>query len=706
MADDADEPQPGEVKTGADRLLELVKASKEVSMSAAAKELGVSAATIEAWANFLEEDGLVAVKYNFTTPYIAAPEAPKAEKRFGGQRKAVQEKEEQEPEFHDFKTELDSMQNMLAKATEEKRTGEFSVLRQTHTDILARVRKLHDTIIDKAEVSPQKKAKLNEILAKAEGTMQAAASEAEQGRFDEANTSYTRLHTLTDEAIRELNSINEQASALNAIRETKDYRDMVDMAYRLMSEGNVEEASEVYGRLKFAQESLAKDFIEKKNQMEYDLAKLNSDLAKSASNANLEKLKEGQQRITTLLHAATKFLKKGELNTAEAYYLAIRQEYKKIPNGFTKEKKQIQEQALSFYSQLSKERESIMNGKFNESAKKINQLIMQTGNLLKENKISHATAAYKQLMQLSNRLPEGYLKEKAELQEKITALHTAITFLHATESSNAFKAKAAELVTLLGKMNIHTEKGELKEAEAAYRMAEQINSEMPKGFLHEETILQSQMVEAYEAYLQKAKQLEENSPAQAATGITHPPTIHFSKKTTSETLVENQMIKKAKDALSSRDIAKAREAYTTLLAAYRAMPPEASLEKTAAKKNLLLIYNELAAPENSHTHANKAMKQAATEMPAPKPTKEKTTPAEEKKPAQAAQPAQTSTNEKEAASQPTGKAEPQPASENTDRQTGYESGERPDEGFDNIEKRIEELKSLSKATVRQPFSQG
>lgn len=58
------------IKTDVDRLISLVEQKKEISMEDAAKELGISPKVIESLGDILEEEGIVHIKYKFTTPYF------------------------------------------------------------------------------------------------------------------------------------------------------------------------------------------------------------------------------------------------------------------------------------------------------------------------------------------------------------------------------------------------------------------------------------------------------------------------------------------------------------------------------------------------------------------------------------------------------------------------------------------------------------
>ncbi len=713
-AEESGEPMPEEVKTGADRLLDLVRRSKEIAMAAAAKELGASAQTVEAWANFLEEDGLVVVKYKFTTPYVAVPEAPKARQH------------SQEPglpaevvEFSELKTELGGMQEMLSKAGEEKMAGEFGLLKQTYSNLLSKLKGMHDQLITQADIAPQKKAMLNELVNSLDAQLQEAAAHASEGKFDYASSSYSRLYGQARLAIQELNRLYDQITTLQSIQATRDYKDLLGKAYELMREGKVEEANDLYEKLKFAHQNLAKEFIEKKRQMEDDLVKLNKDLAKNVDQANLEKLKRARERITLLLNAGSHLLRKGEFGTAESYYHAIKNEYETMPPGFTGEKKELQEKVLAFYSSLAKQRERFIRQKFGLAARQAEVLISQIQELLKDYKVEPAIQLYRQVKLLYSSLPEGFLKEKAELQEKIVPLHTAITSIYTKESLSTLKAKSAEIAALLAAMSSHTARGELDEAEAAYRKAKQLYMGMPKGFLHEETTLQGQIVQAYEAYLKKAKQVETGSSSSTISNIT-------------------RLLGEAEARLKQKDFGSANSAYSRIMQLYNTLTPGSALQKTGIREKILRLYKALlsAAP---------AMQAMQAESPvittAGKITSE-ITPVFEKEVLQApahvtrevpangfdwhnenaAATAETKTEKPAAAEEQTEPALPETADaeeEGTSQQetaaAGQDSGESGEEGsydngdienidkeIDDIERKIEELKGMSRATVKFP----
>ena len=590
-----------EVKTGADRLLDLVRNSKEVALSQAAKKLGVSAQTVEAWANFLEEDGLVMVKYRLTTPYIAVPEV-----RTAGKKPQVQEGSDvSTPESRGFihlKAELESSREDLGRAMREKQTGEFGELNKTYDTMLHKLRVIQDALVAQPGVSPQNKILLGDALTAIEGGVRLAAGQVTEGKFNEASASYSTLYSKTAALLEELDLLYSRISTLMSIRETRDYKDILEKAYELMKAGKVNEARELYEKLRFADENLAKDFIERKHQMDEDLLRLNKDIAVNSEHLDLEKIGEISRRIDTLLKAGSPLVRRGEFGAAEPYYIAIKHEYEHLPHGFSERKKEIQEKVLAFYALLARERETGIKKRFAGLVKEIESAISETRNALKANEISQAIRLYGRLKRLYGQLPPGFLNEKTRLQERVFALHGELISAYASETTGRLKSKSAELVESLGKMKQHTEKGNIKEAQAAYESVKRLYSEIPKGFLHEETTLQEAIVEAYGMFLKKMKMVEERDVETVTASITG-------------------MIEHAEMEMKQADYATAKSAYFNAISAFGSLPKGLGQNKAKLRERILRLYQGLRAAESQAMtglrESKRAQKPEAVRIPEP-----------------------------------------------------------------------------------------
>jgi flagellar motor component MotA len=563
-----------EVTTGADRLLDLIRGSKEISMENAAKKLGVPVQTIEAWATFLEEDNMVSIKYKFTTPYISP--AVKKPKGYEGNDLDLPSGD---LEISELKTEFTAAGDLLSKAANEKALGEFSLLKQTYAIIITRLKTIHDKIITESDISPQKRVFFKDSLRELDGLLESAADEVAGGKFDKSSASYLNIHNKIEELIKELNQVYEHVLTLQSVHETKDYKDILEKAYELMRAGNVEEAKSLYERLGFVHENLAKEFVEKKSQLENDLVKFNKDLSINVNKANAKKLKKLTDHIKVLLNTGNNLLKKNEFSNAESYYFSIKKEYQTLPNGFANEKKELQRKILTFYSSLAKQREKSMRRKFDESSSQINDFINETKELVKNNRVIEGMKVYKQIKEKYSELPLGFLKEKAKLEGKILPLYTSLMSTYTRESLEKLETRTKEIKSLISAMKGHIGRGEFEEAKNTYVQVKELHNQLPKGFLHEETELQNEIVNTYEDYLEKARNKETSGFDSTLVSITE--LIEESEKN----------LKKGNDGNVSR-------AYNEAMKQYKTLPTGFLNQRKEVRERLLKIYRYLLSKTN------------------------------------------------------------------------------------------------------------
>jgi chromosome segregation ATPase len=67
------------IKTGVDKLVELVSEKKRVTVEDAAKKLGVGKEVVQEWAEFLEEEGIVSLDYSLSKVWITEKKITKEE---------------------------------------------------------------------------------------------------------------------------------------------------------------------------------------------------------------------------------------------------------------------------------------------------------------------------------------------------------------------------------------------------------------------------------------------------------------------------------------------------------------------------------------------------------------------------------------------------------------------------------------------------
>lgn len=58
------------IETGVDKLIRLIEEKKKITVTAAAKQLGVSSVLVQEWADFLEEDKLISIEYSLSKVWL------------------------------------------------------------------------------------------------------------------------------------------------------------------------------------------------------------------------------------------------------------------------------------------------------------------------------------------------------------------------------------------------------------------------------------------------------------------------------------------------------------------------------------------------------------------------------------------------------------------------------------------------------------
>ena len=71
------------ITTAVDSLVKLVNEKGRISLDDASKELGIPGNILNEWASFLDQEKIIHVEYNFTTPYLTSKERNDIKKNLG-----------------------------------------------------------------------------------------------------------------------------------------------------------------------------------------------------------------------------------------------------------------------------------------------------------------------------------------------------------------------------------------------------------------------------------------------------------------------------------------------------------------------------------------------------------------------------------------------------------------------------------------------
>ncbi|MEM2121403.1 MAG: hypothetical protein QXU20_01955 [Candidatus Woesearchaeota archaeon] len=159
----------GVIETEVDKLLELLNEKKKISIHEAAKKLGVDNKTIEEWADFLEEEGVIKVEYTLTTPILVLKEINEQDIKnkekelslkksvlLGKAQKLVKDVDKNEEYFKELKRELDEIKKYLGKDAEKiekelKEIEEYNNLKKKSEEIIENQKREYEKKIEELQ---------------------------------------------------------------------------------------------------------------------------------------------------------------------------------------------------------------------------------------------------------------------------------------------------------------------------------------------------------------------------------------------------------------------------------------------------------------------------------------------------------------------------------------------------------------------------
>ena len=487
------------ISTAADELVDLVTREREISFGKASKILKIPAKTIEDWANFLEEDGVIGIKYKMTTPYLTVFDPKTANAKKKKKDKVVFDEHLADAEI---KSNIDVVSEFLGEIADRSSKGEFAELDQDYDNVTSRLKTLLSHILEKGQISPQQKAKMSAELTEIEQKAAAASEMVKTSRFDSANIAYESLNENANKLLEKVayhNSFIQDISnpSMAAITE------LLENTYGLMREGQMERSQDNYDKLKLMFTGYSNRFLSERSGIQQKILKLNQDIVVNTQKFGIYHMKTAKVKIKSLAKSASKSLGKKDYEAASTYYAQIKKIFDSLPKGFSKEKQALEAMTIRIFDQITKYKEKRLEMRFLQVSGRINELLKQANQYIETGDIKKAFIAYGDLNKSYQHLPPGFMKNKFDLQDRIVEVQKNLFHHMESQAENSTVAKTQEIISLLATMNAQTLQGQLKDAENNYSQINKVFSELPEGFIKRKTELQGKIVDSYEKLLKK-----------------------------------------------------------------------------------------------------------------------------------------------------------------------------------------------------------
>jgi chromosome segregation ATPase len=251
------------IKTGVDKLVELVSEKKKVAVDEAAKKLGVGKDVVQEWAEFLEEEGLVTLEYSLSKAWITERKITKEDvlgsaKEVSSEKEALARKidvaitalQNETSGFEDIRREFATIQSHIKEEinvvkSQLTQLERYDSLRKNLNIDVVKQRENYDSFVkeaqEKLKLESQKYEELKTVI------------EKERKNLEQYSQKLEELKKLRTDYDRTLNSLKESLKNIDSV--------MTDYKRRF------EDSNKIIETYKRALDNLTNDISEKKSSL-------------------------------------------------------------------------------------------------------------------------------------------------------------------------------------------------------------------------------------------------------------------------------------------------------------------------------------------------------------------------------------------------------------------------------------------------------
>jgi len=208
-----------------------------------------------------------------------------------------------------------------------------------------------------------------------------------------------------------------------------DLAGMVEKAKMLAEKGDIEEARELFLEIKKRKTDLSKEYLESEKKLKGEIAKLNDYLILGLDKALSTDFSRKHDHLNSQIQKAWGYVKDNKINSlaelkeVEEIYEDIRKTYFALPKGFMEKRVSIQNQMLELYRIMIANKKQLLSQDFATRAQQIQQMINTASGYVESKSLREAEKFFNEINKNYAQLPEGFLKQKTELQTQILNLY-------------------------------------------------------------------------------------------------------------------------------------------------------------------------------------------------------------------------------------------------------------------------------------------
>ncbi len=512
--------KPSTVVTEADKLFELLKEKKEIRLADAAKMLNVPAKTVEAWANFLEEEKILSIRYQFTTPYLVfvEPESPEAKKKPEGEAAGPAKPAEVRPSIERPAGAelLDEAYRLMAEDRHDEAVKAYQRLRQLYSELpqsFARNKRELESDLVKLNrdlavaIERQAREKLKGSAARLRQLLGLAKISIAKGELSTAETAYNELKlvfeglppgflqekkALQDEILGLYERIAEMKKKVfsgDMKLRTNEINSLLASINQYMDESNLAAAVNTYNRIKKIYDSLPPGFLAERAELQNKILRVYELLATDYRQVFYREMVQKTEEINTLLGEMKAKISNGQRGAAEEAYEKIKALYSSLPEGFLAEKTALQQKILEAYEALVNLSGATYERDLNSRLAGMGKILAEGFSALGKKEFRHAKEIYDELVRDYNSLPLGFSQNKSEFRNKLLRLYSEIVINTDTPLLEGMDKdvnnKYREILEFLVKLHHEIEQGNFNVLEIDYNHLLGLYNQLPMGFVRQ-----------------------------------------------------------------------------------------------------------------------------------------------------------------------------------------------------------------------------
>ncbi|RLE38799.1 hypothetical protein DRJ17_02930 [Candidatus Woesearchaeota archaeon] len=475
------------ISTDVDRLMALVKKRKEISIQDASKELGISANTIEAWATFLEEEGMLKIVYSFTKPILKYVEVKKIvpeEIRLEGRAAPELKKEKVE----------------VKEVIKKGKVAKVYEIKEPRAEISAERAVEHELAAEEVEQELGKEVKLGKEI-KRPKIMKAKPTATIKPVIKPAIKSIKKgveRKVIKEGPSEEIVKIAKKLKApQRPSEETKildNFTKLFQQAEAAIAKKRFKTAKNLYSKMKQEFQKLPDKFIEKKREYLYDMIKVNKDLFLGVDKALSYEMSVKSAEIDNILKQVKASIKHDDFKQSKKLLEDAKVLFGKLPTGFLKQRSTMEKKLFQLHDSLINLRIKRYSKIMKAKSREIENLLVKAQAAINKRDVKTADTLFSQIKEIFISLPAGFIKERIALEEKILRLHESLINLKIKYAIDESSHRLLQIESLLNDADRQIAHKKFDVANRLIEKAKQEFKELPEGFLKKKTEVESRLI--------------------------------------------------------------------------------------------------------------------------------------------------------------------------------------------------------------------